>query len=209
MTTELAKYWGQLEDSVHPDDKHVFAKEEDHGFNLDFPPPAFIGDVVNAQVIILDNNGGFNPRLTPAEFPDEEACEEYRYSLANPRPVDPSARSMSPYYVSRNFSNWLIGGEAALINGVAYRSKDGGAKGVARLTKTLPSALFHQRWLREMLVPLVQKKERFVVVHRWSRWNKATDSLRGLPNVIFSEAPISKDLTAKEYEAAHRFLVGD
>lgn len=208
MTIELAEFWGQLEDSVHPDDKRVLEEDQNHAFNLDFPPPAFIGDIVNARVIILDNNGGFSPSLTPTEFPDEEACQEYRDRLANPVAVDPSARSMARYYVTRNFSDWLISGEAALVNGVAYRSKDGSAKGIARLTRTLPSAVYHQRWLREILAPLVREGERFVVAHRWSRWNNAADSLRNLPNVIFSEAPISKDLTAREREAAERFLEG-
>ncbi len=204
MTTELAEYWERLDGSIHPDDHDIFGEYPEHGFNLDFPPPAFIGDVLNAPVIILDNNGGFNPQLTPTEFPDEDARSEYRDSLANPRPVDPSARSMAPYYVTRNYSKWLISGEAALVNGVAYRSVNGSAQSVARMTKTLPSAQFHQRWLREILLPLAQAGERFVVVHRWSRWNGATEGLNGLPNVIFSTAPISKDLTAKEWTAADR-----
>ena len=206
MTIELARFWGHLEGTIHPQDRHVFESEQDHGFNLDFPPPAFVGDVVNARVIILDNNGGFNPSLTPTELPDEEACQEYRDRLANPVAVDPNARSMAQYYITRNFSDWLISGEAALVNRVAYRSVDGGAKGVARLTRTLPSAIYHQRWLREVLTPFVREGERFVVAHRWSRWNNATDCLRNMPNVIFSEAPISKDLTAGERKAAERFL---
>ncbi len=206
MTTELADYWGRLEGAVHPDDLALFSRELDHGFNLDFPPPAFIGDVVNAPVIILDNNGGYDPGMTIAEFPDGQTHSEFRETLARPRPLDRAARTASRYYLERNFSKWLEGGVAALVNSVAYRSVSGRDKAVSRLTRSLPSAQFHQRWLQQILRPLAMRGERFVVVHRWSRWNGATDVLRGLPTAIFSSAPISKDLTAREISAVEGFL---
>jgi hypothetical protein len=202
----LAEYWGRLRGVVHPDDQSTFAKESGRGFNLSFPPPAFVGDIVNAPVIILENNGGYDPHMTPREFPDESACDEYRETLAAPGPVNPKARSTSPYYLERNYSKWLIAGEAALVNGVAYRSVSGKERAVTRLTKSLPSALFHQRWLHQTLLPLVQRRERFVVLHRWTRWNNAANAFRGLTNAIFSSAPISKDLTPAEFTAAQAFL---
>jgi hypothetical protein len=208
MTEELAQYWGRLTGAVHPFDADTFRRVGNHGFNLQFPPPAFIGDVLNAPVIILDNNGGYDPVRTPSEFPDLKACDEYRTMLSAPRRVNPTARSMSRYYLERNYSAWLISGEAALVNGVAYRSVDGKAAAVGQLTSELPSARFHQKWLREILVPLAQRGERFVVVHRWGRWNNATNALRGLPTTIFSPAPRSKNLTAKEVAAVQRFLTG-
>ncbi|WP_148234767.1 hypothetical protein [Pseudooceanicola batsensis] len=206
MTQTLADFWSRLDDAVHPDDLATFEANDGHGFNLDFPPPAFIGDVVNAPLIILDNNGGFDAQLTPTEFPDEAAREEYRNLLANPRPLARSARSIAPYYFNRNFSKWLEDGRAALVNGVAYRSVNGGAKHVARLSRSLPSALVHQQWLRDELLPQVKDGERFVVVHRWSRWNNAADVFRGVHGSEFSTAPISKDLTAAEMRAARQFL---
>jgi hypothetical protein len=206
MPKKLAEYWARLEGTVHPDDALAFSREVDHGFNLDFPPPAFIGDIVNARVIILDNNGGYDPLTTPGEFPDQKAHDEFRQMLAEPHPVNPKARSMSPYYLRRNYSKWLISGEAVLVNGVAYRSVNGKERAVNRLTKTLPSAIFHQKWLRETLGPLAERGDRFVVVHRWSRWNNAANVMLGLPTSIFSLAPISKDLTANELSAARSFL---
>jgi len=136
MTKELAKYWSCLSDAVHPCDLDTFGRVSDHGFNLQFPPPAFIGDIVNAPVIILENNGWYDRHMTPGEFPDLKACDEFREMLSAPRPVNPTARSVSRYYLERNYSQWLIRGEAALVNGVAYRSVDGGVPIRLRHTPT-------------------------------------------------------------------------
>jgi hypothetical protein len=206
VTKQLAEYWARLKDAVHPDDTDTFRRVSDHGFNLDFPPPAFIGDIVNAPVIILDNNGEYKSSITPGEFPDQEAHEEYRETLSVPRPVNPTARSMSRYYLERNYSHWLVSGEAALVNGVAYRSVDGNAPAVKQLTRELPSAQFHQKWLCEALAPLARRGERFVVVHRWTRWNGAATVLRGQSAAIFSSAPVSPDLTSDELLAVQSFL---
>lgn len=206
MIKELSEYWSQMDGAVHPADVSEFRLFPDHGFNLDFPPPAFVGDVINAPVIILDNNGGYSDLRTPTEFPDLAAHDEYRDMLANPRPVSRNERTVSPYYLGRNFTQWLVDGNAALVNGVAYRSVDGKAKHVNQMTKTLPSALFHQQWLRQVLLPQAERGERFIIVHRWSRWNGATDVLHGCRNAVFSSAPVSKNLTAREIEAGLSFL---
>jgi hypothetical protein len=206
MTIELSNYWAKLTGAVHPYDMDTFARAGAHGFNLEFPPPAFIGDITHAPVIILDNNGGYGPHITPGEFPDSKACDEFRQMLAAPRPVDPAARSMSLYYLQRNYSPWLISGEAALVNGLAYRSVDGNTLGVGKLTKALPSAQFHRNWLREILAPLAARGERFIVVHRWGRWNGAADVLRGLPSAVFSTCPIGSDLTSDEFDATQKFF---
>lgn len=195
-----------LTGTVDPDDLAVFQKFGSHGFNLDFPPPAFIGDVVNAPVIILDNNGGYNSESTKLEFPDSEAHGEFRDLLANPRSVDPSERVISSYYLNRNYTRWLEQGVAALVNGVAYRSEDGNSKGVKAMTKSLPSALTHQHWLRHSLYPLVESGQRFVVVHRWARWNGAHEVFEDSPYAVRSSAPISKNLTAREVKEVHKFL---
>lgn len=206
MLQDIVDYWQGLKASVHPDDASIFERFGDHGFNLDYPPPAYIGDILNAPVIILENNGGFDDEMTPAEFPDVHAHQEYREALAFPRPLDLSARSVSPYYRSRNYTRYLTSGTAALVNGVAYRSVDGKAKRVEELTKTLPSAKLHRNWLINAVMPLVDRGERFLVVHRWGRWKPATDALHGHPNVIFSTAQISKDLSRQELAAIERFL---
>ncbi len=204
MTKRLAEYWSRLEGSVHPDDIDAFGRHPGHGFNLDYPPPAFVGDVINAPILVLDNNGGFDASVTPSEFPDEAASDDFRSRLANPCSVE--QRTAAPYYLKLNFWNWLGSGQAALVNGVAYRSVDRLAAGVENLTRDLPSAQFHRRWLTEDVLPQVKSGERFLIIHRWSRWNKAEQQFRGLPNCVFSTSPVSPNLSRAETAAASEFL---
>ncbi|MBY0138477.1 hypothetical protein [Paracoccus yeei] len=206
MLHDIVEYWRELRGSVHPEDEPTFARHPDHGFNLDFPPPAYIGDILNAPILILDNNGGFSEQMTPAEFPDAHAHDEFREALAYPRKLDLRARYVSPYYRSRNYTRLLTSGAAALVNGVAYRSVDGKARRVEELTKILPSAKFHRDWLIRAVLPLVERGERFLVVHRWGRWKPAADVFRAQENAIFSTAQISKDLSRQELVAAEAFL---
>jgi len=207
MIESIVDYWTELDRSVHPRDRSTFDQFGDHGFNLEFPPPAYIGDIMNAPIIILENNGGFGADRTPAEFPDKKAHEEFRAMLSAPRPLDLSQRTVSPYYRSRNYTRLLTSGLAAIVNGVPYRSINGRASRVAELTKVLPSALFHQKWLRQAVFPLVESGKRFLIIHRWSRWNGATIIYLGHPNAVFSTAPVSKDLTSQEMIAAEKFLL--
>jgi hypothetical protein len=206
MLQAIVDYWRKLKGSVHPDDATTFGRFGEHGFNLDFPPPAYIGDILNAPIIILDNNGGFDMRTTPTEFPDALAHEEFREALAFPQRLDLSARTVAPYYRSRNYTRFLMSGAAALVNGVAYRSVNGDAKRVKELTRILPSAKFHRNWLIQSVLALVNRGERFLVIHRWGRWAPATDVFRAHPNAIFSTAQISKDLSRQELAAAEAFL---
>src|SRR5262249_48569477 len=76
-TSSLRRFWARLEDSVHPDDKPIFAEYPQHTFNLKFPPPAFVGDVDAAPIVILMSNGGYKPGITEREFPDEASISEY------------------------------------------------------------------------------------------------------------------------------------
>ncbi len=207
----LASFWSRLEDTIHPDDRDMFAAHPGHGFNLDYPPPAFIGDIINAPVIILDNNGGYDPALTPGEFARPGAAERYRRQLANPEPLDPDRHVVSPYYLQRNYTRWLISGEAALVNALAYRSVDSNAPLVKKLNRILASAIYHRKWLSEVLVPLARKGERFVVVHRRGLWQKEPmEALRELEprNAVFSEFPHWRkpDLSECECKAAQDFL---
>jgi hypothetical protein len=204
MTRRLADYWARLEHSVHPDDADLLRQHHNHGLNLDYPPPAYVGDIVNAPVVILDNNGGFRADVTPSEFPDTNAHAEHRYRLANPGPA--GRLDTAPYYLGLNFWNYLASGEAALVNGLAYRSTSGESEGVKALTALLPSAQFHRRWLVEDIVPLVESGDRFVVAHRWSRWNEAIKPLRALTNCVFSRVPASPHLSRAEMAAAAAFL---
>jgi len=178
MTIELSNYWAKLTGAVT---RATWTPSHEPALTAStrISATGFIGDITHAPVIILDNNGGYGPHITPGEFPDSKACDEFRQMLAAPRPVDPAARSMSLYYLQRNYSPWLISGEAALVNGLAYRSVDGNTLGVGKLTKALPSAQFHRNWLREILAPLAARGERFIVVHRWGRWKRCRRRFAG------------------------------
>lgn len=70
----LVDHWRKLEGSVHPDDERVFSTAN-HTFNLDWPSPAYVGDIENAPYVILMKNGGYDANMTPAEFPDEASVE--------------------------------------------------------------------------------------------------------------------------------------
>lgn len=204
----LHTFWAKLEDAIHPEDISAFKNIGKSGFNLDYPPPAFVGDVVNSPIIIIDNNGGYNPQTTPREFEMPDAASAFRNALASPRRLNPKDSWVSPYYLQRNFSKWLVSGLAALVNGVAYRSVDGHAENVSRLTSTLPSARLHRIWVENELIPQVEEGTRLVVVHRWSRWLNTFDKHRSKHGIVFSPAPVSKDLTRAEIEAIEKFMKG-
>ncbi|KUF10415.1 hypothetical protein AVJ23_13540 [Pseudoponticoccus marisrubri] len=190
--------------NVHPQDQAILAGPDAGCFNLDYPPPAFIGDIVNAKVVILLLNGGFDPEVTPAEFPDTASEVAYRDRLARPRLIED--RHTAPYYLGRNYTQWLREGRAAVLNAVAYRSRDTGDACVARLAKVLPSAEFHRTWLRETLWPEVSAGRRFVVVNRWGLWNGADAVFRNCDFATGWHAARSRDLSRREYDAASRFL---
>lgn len=85
MTNELANYWARLEESVHPDDRTVFREHPEHGFNLDFPPPAFIGDVVSPEKgrtpMLAKTTNATND--TAADSRTITSCHRRRLSFAN------------------------------------------------------------------------------------------------------------------------------
>lgn len=192
MTASIVEHWRRLTGAVHPDDVPVFDGYS-HSFNLDYPPPAFIGDVENAPVVLLDANGGYNPDETPQEFAVPSAVERYIDQLHNPRRLRPS--ELAPYYARRNFASLIGDGRLALVNAVAYRSagisKEPQNRRVAAL---LPSTDVHRRWLRTELLKQAASGERLVIAHRNSLWNlkKSEHSIEG---VIFTTNPVSPDLS--------------
>jgi hypothetical protein len=90
----LRKFWQKLEANVHPEDIGIFERYP-HSFNLEFPPPAFIGDVDNAPVVILMANGGYGPD-TAAEFETQTDRSEYISWLRGETAAIPP--KLSPYY---------------------------------------------------------------------------------------------------------------
>ena len=112
----LATYWGKQmltenDQWVHPDDRLLFAAQP-HSFNLDFPAPAFVGDILGAKIIILAANGGYDPFVTAEEFKEPDAAENYMHRLNNPSHVNWA--KAAPYYRGVNYAHLLFNGTNGL-----------------------------------------------------------------------------------------------
>jgi hypothetical protein len=179
-----------------------------HDFNLDFPPPAFIGDVDNAPIVILLLNGGYDPNETPAEFRAVKDREEFLDWLKGLRADFP--RNLSKYYTEQpTVSEWVKQGKAVIVNAVAYRSRKISEE-VAnkKLAKLLPSAIKHKEWLHNELLPDVRAGRRYLVAHRWRLWGIRPKSFAHWPNVRFSSNPASPYLSANLKKEVGDWLSG-
>lgn len=186
--SKLVEHWRQLDDAVHPSDASVF-NSCPHTFNLDWPPPAYIGDVFNAPFVLLMMNGGYDPKMTPAEFPNRAAIDRFIELLHNPRPVNP--RSISPYYDAGNYGQHIASGRLVLVNAIAYRSgKLSDEPKNAKLAERLPSTLLHRQWLREELVPQALSGDRVIIAHRNGMWRLRKHEFQH-SNIIFTNSGAS------------------
>jgi hypothetical protein len=172
MVSSIIQLWRQLNDLsppvVHPIDKPAFADVE-HTFNLDFPPPAYIGAIDDAICVVLYANGGYDPHVTPMEFRSIISPSSFlRYLHA---PVQISPRRIAPYYERVNFGHLIESGRLALVNAVAYRSRKISEEPEnLKLARRLPSLEAHRAWLWEEVMPEVRKRNRFLVVKRGRLW---------------------------------------
>lgn len=186
----IVAHWRKLANTVHPEDQKVFDIAE-HTFNLDWPPPAYIGDVVNAPYVLLMMNGGYDPQFTPTEFSHDDAIKRYIDLLHNPRPIDP--KLVSPYYTG-NYGEYIRTGRLALVNAVAYRSgKLSGETKNKKLAHNLPSTLLHRQWLRNELIPQALSGDRKIIAHRNRMWQLDRDEYNH-PNIIFTRSAVSSSL---------------
>jgi len=178
----LREFWSRLEQTVHPEDQPLLYSEP-HTFNLDYPPPAFVGEP-DAPVVMLMANGGYKSDLTPAEFPDEAAAETYRNGLRG------LSSSVPECYDSRGFGKWAREGKVVLVNAVAYRSPNLSTEPQnQRLASRLPSVALHQQWLKKVVLPEAADGRRIVIVHRNGAWH--LDRSCASDAVIFSPNPVS------------------
>jgi hypothetical protein len=192
LTSSIRKFWQRLESTVHPDDVSVFARYP-HTFNLDFPPPAFIGDVDNAPVVILMLNGGYDPVDTATEFTEANDRTEYLEWLKGERTDIP--KNLSTYYTTNPVFPWIANGDAVIVNAAAYRSPQITREPEnQRVAKLLPSVKEHQRWLYNEVLPEVRRGTRLLIAHRWSLWDFAACWAAALPNVHRSKNPRSEYL---------------
>lgn len=194
---DIVTYWQGLSCDergqwIHVDDRPILESAQ-HSFNLDFPVSPYVGDILYAPVIILGANAGYRPDVTPSEFPDEAAIQNYINRFRDPSRADWS--SVAPYYSNVNYGPWIAKGRAALVNACAYRSpKISEEPENKKLIRRLPSVDMTRRWLLEAVRPLMARGQRIVVVKRSGLWELPAD-FRNLPGVTVDPAPISPQLT--------------
>ena len=207
----LVRHWRKLKGKtqlngkdvyVHPDDMKVFrnCKRDDY-FNLDYPPPAYVGDIVGAPVIMLLTNGGYSDG-TKNEFENQGDAERYLECLHDPSLMNP--RVYSDYYLKWNYKEFLKDGNLAIVNVAAYRSKDFSSPR-PRIADKLPSVQLHRRWLREMLLPEAAEGERLVIAHRRTHW-KLDPKRDGQRNLYFSGSKRLAHMETAAKEQVEKFL---
>ena len=204
---EIVSFWSMLRKNshqkwVHPDDETLLLSGP-HSFNLHFPVSPYVGDILRAPIVTLGANTGFDPGVTPIEFPNEKAIRSYVNRVCAPSDSDWS--SVARYYGSVNSGPLLTDGRAALINASPYRSvKISAEPEIRRMLKRLPSLALNRRWLLEALLPLAEAGKRLIVVKRGGLW-ELPKSLRESRGVVFDRAPISPQITSVPWAAIRNF----
>lgn len=204
MASSIRQFWQKLDGNVHPDDAPVLATHR-HSFNLDYPPPAFIGDIDNAPVVILFANGGFDAAVTPTEFPYEEDRREYLDWLHGHRKEPP--KRLAPYYLQNSVFPWVKNGTAVILNAIAYRSpklsQEPENQNVAQL---LPSTRLHREWLMNEVLLDARQNRRFIIVHRPAMWKLDRTGFASSMNVAFSPNPASPHLSMEVRQRVAKWL---
>lgn len=204
----IVSYWSEQRANrrgqwLHPADQDAFEAAQ-QTFNLDYPVSPYVGDILNAPVIILGANAGYDPVITPEELPDAAAIERYVSRVRLPSESDWSI--VSSYYDRLNYGPLIATGEVALINACPYRSpKISEEPENRRLLKNLPSTAYARRWLLEAVVPLAKAGKRLLIAKRPGLWDLPA-VLRNADGVVFDPAPVSPQLTSTAWEAVQQRL---
>lgn len=207
MSRSLSEYWRKVrhtkEGWIHPDDADLF-NHESHSFNLDFPPPAFIGDIENAKIIILVANGGYKPDVTPFEFGAKDSEAKYLKRIEYPSAANWA--EAAPYYQNVNYAKLLFSGKAAVVNACAYRSPQISLEPEnKRLVKKLPSVQFNRTWLVQTIFPQTDSGKRLIVGKRHGLWGLPASVKRSC-GYIADPAPVSPHLSKVVWDSITRFL---
>lgn len=206
MSVDLPSYWSMVlktsQGWVHPEDEDDLEREP-HSFNLDFPPPAFVGDVVNAKIIILAANGGYKSTATAEEFAAQGAAERYLKRLS--RPTEADWREVAPYYSKINYADLVCSGRAVIVNACAYRSpKISEEPDNRKLIKKLRSVQMTRSWLMEVVLPEMQAGKRVVVGKRQGLWDLPS-IVKESAGFVADPAPVSPHLSAVVWERLKNF----
>ena len=214
MTTHLlVTHWRKLTGKtrlngkdvyVHPDDLKVL-RDHPGRFNLDYPPPAYVGDIVRAPVVMLLTNGGYNSEGTKNEFSKREAAKRYLDGLHDPRLMSREGyEGYSDYYLKWNYKELLREGKLAIVNVAAYRSPNF-SPARQKVANALESVKLHRRWLRETLLPEAKADKRFVVAHRYAHWKLDPEGDRQR-NLYFSRSQRSPHMELDAKDQVEKFL---
>jgi hypothetical protein len=200
MASSIVEFWRQCSGAIHPTDADVLATAPSL-FNLDFPPPAYVGDIENAKVILLNGNGGYKPAVTPREFPDLTAVEKAINRLHHPTPIEKN--DVCSYYADANYTRWLQSGELAMVNAIAYRAPEITER-MTQISKKLPSTLLHIHWLRTEVMTAARAGKRLIIAHRNRLW--ALKRQADLPGVHFTSNPQSPHLANRTLGIIEQYL---
>lgn len=190
----LLDFWSRVDGPIHPDDAPFL---NDTGtFELDHPPPAFIGNP-DAPVVVLLANGGLSQ---PGEFDRHEDVAAFYRSLRT------GEFDLPDRHGAKRVHAWVARGLAVRVNSVAYRSKRLSAEPInRRIAETLPSVAVHRQWLREIVIPDAHADRRFVIAHRKGLWglDRKTDAAA---NVVFTPNPVSSHPAERVLDQAEAWL---
>jgi hypothetical protein len=199
---EIVTFWSRQHRNdrgqwVHPEDQ-AFFDSAPHTFNLDYPVSPYVGDILNAPVVILGANAGYDPLVTPVEFLDADAISAYVKRVTAPETANWSV--VAPYYNGVNYGPLIGSGQAVLINACPYRSKKISAEPEnKKLLERLPSTQFTRDWLLATIIPLADSGRRLVVAKRPGLW-RLPQTLRTANGMVFDPAPISPQITSKPWD---------
>ena len=206
---EIVRYWrgGQAQDPagrwVHQLNRETFDAHS-HDFDLHHPVSPYVGDALNAPVVILGSNAGYNPKTTPMEFPDAKALDACLAGVDDPTSADWTTDA--PYYHRTNYGRFIAEGNAVLVNACAYRSRRLGEEpNNLRMLKQLPSVTLTRRWLLEAVLPLARLGDRLIVVKRSRAW-ALPKTFREANGVYVDPAPRSPLVTGPALKAMTAFL---
>ena len=195
----LIKFWSELEDTVHPRDKQVLNRYPE-AFKTEYPPPAYIGDIISARIFLLWANGGYHPERTVREFESPGSVEAFRDRLRNPRPWTTLRFKAQP-----TLRKWLETGNAAIINAMGYRSEKLTRQHRA-IADELPSVQFHRKWFHSHLLPACGRV--MIIVHRPRLWKLRKDDLSTNHHLLFTDNPASGYLPNWVTERGEEFIAG-
>lgn len=175
---------------MHPDDRPFFERAT-HTFNLEYPPPAFVGQIDAAPVVVLMANGGYK-ETTKTEFRSRHDIDEHLDWLTGAQKTPPA--NFSQYYTSSPLWPRVQDGQVAIANAVAYRSPKLSEEPLNKsLAKRLPSHKAHIAWLNRELLPAAAEGKRLVVAHRFTQWGLSRSRPRA--GVYFSTNSVSERLS--------------